>query len=149
MPRPQLFTAAAAFALHGPIVKGATRLGGTNQNTRLGETGLVARIPHRSTGSSSECRMKALGIGLCALILTGLLAVPHEDVRQAAAGEIPVTPEPGAENPAMGPRNSDTGQDDAEADTPDGSFGSGAGSRGAAPGEVPAKSGTGDTLDPQ
>jgi hypothetical protein len=47
----------------------------------------------------------------------------------------------------MGPRNSDTGQDDAAADTPKGSFGSGAGSRGTEPGEVPAKAGSGSTID--
>ena len=89
--------------------------------------------------------------GVLVLSMCGLVAAqvvdPATGHRENDAPAIKVTPEPGAENPAMGPRNSDTGQDDTDADAPKGSFGSGAGSRGAAPGEVPAKSGSGHTVD--
>jgi hypothetical protein len=82
------------------------------------------------------------------LMAFGLLIVGYPYGAAGDSPPIPATPEPGAENPAMGPRNSDTGQDDEDADAPKGSFGSGAGSRGVEPGEVPAKSGSGKTVDP-
>lgn len=92
--------------------------------------------------------MSSTRASLFALLLAVGAPIVTAQLNAGDSPPIPATPEPGAENPAMGPRNSDTGQDDADADAPKGAFGSGAGSRGTAPGEFPAKSGAGDTVDP-
>jgi hypothetical protein len=88
--------------------------------------------------------LMAIGVAVAA---SAQVVDPATGTRENSAPAIKVKPEPGAENPAMGPRNSDTGQDDTDADAPKNSFGSGSGSRGTRPNEVPAKAGSGNTLD--